>query len=71
MCRLWYAWGALMINTFRGSNIDIFGEGILSYYSLNGVSEWAFLRYEALSFVAFMAIAYAGLVFTLRLHQKR
>ena len=70
-CRLWYAWGALMINTFKGSGIDIFGEDILAYYSLDGISEWAFLGYEALSFLAYAGIAYLGLVFTLRLHQKR
>ena len=69
--RLWYAWGATMINTFRGSGVEIFGEDILAYYSLDGTSEWAFLAYEALSFVAFVGIAYQGLVFTLRLHQRR
>ncbi|KAK9845354.1 hypothetical protein WJX81_004187 [Elliptochloris bilobata] len=68
---LWYAWGALMINTFKGSGIDIFGEDILAYYSLDGISEWAFLGYEALSFIVYAAIAYIGLVSTLRLHQKR
>jgi len=57
-----------MINTFRGSGVEIFGEDILAYYSLDGTSEWAWAR---ASFVAFVGIAYLGLVFTLRLHQRR
>lgn len=60
-----------MINTFKGSSIDIFGEDILAYYSLDGISEWAFLGYEALSFVVYAATAYLGLVYTTRLHQRR
>ena len=65
MCRfgyinwLWYGWGALMINQYKNDDVKVYGDtGVLEYYSLNGLSEWAFLGYSALSFVVFFLIAY-------------
>ena len=56
---LWYGWGATMINQYKDSDIKIYGDtGVLEYYSLNGISEWAFLGYSALTFVFFFFVAY-------------
>jgi hypothetical protein len=56
---LWYGWGALMINQYEHNDVQIYsGVGVLEYYSLNGMSKWAFLGYSALSFVVFFFIAY-------------
>ncbi len=56
---LWYGWGATMINQYKNSDIKIYGDtGVLEYYSLNGISEWAFLGYSALTFVFFFFVAY-------------
>ena len=56
---LWYGWGAMMINQYEGSDVKIFGDvGVLDYYSLNGVSKWAFLGYSSLTFVFFFAVCY-------------
>ena len=54
---LWYTWGATMINQYRGSDVQLYGDqGVLEYYSLEGASEWAFLGYAALTFVFFFAV---------------
>ena len=54
---LWYTWGATMINQYRGSDVQVYGDqGVLEYYSLKGASEWAFLGYAALTFVFFFAV---------------
>lgn len=56
---LWYGWGAAMINQYKGSDLKIYNNvGVLEYYSLNGLSEWAFLAYSALTFVFFFFVAY-------------
>ncbi len=56
---LWYVWGAAMINQYEGSDVKIVGGiGVLEYYSLNGVSKWAFLVYASLTFVFFFAVCY-------------
>ena len=56
---LWYGWGAIMINQYEGSDVKIFGDvGVLEYYSLNGVSKWAFLVYSSLTFVFFFVVCY-------------
>ena len=56
---LWYGWGAMMINQYEGSDVKIFGDvGVLDYYSLNGVSKWAFLGYSSLTFVFFFVVCY-------------
>ncbi len=56
---LWYGWGAVMINQYKNSDIKIYGDtGVLEYYSLNGIDEWAFLGYSALTFVFFFLVAY-------------
>lgn len=48
-----------MINQYKDSDIKIYGNtGVLEYYSLNGVDEWAFLGYSALTFVFFFLVAY-------------
>ena len=48
-----------MINQYKDSDIKIYGTtGVLEYYSLNGVDEWAFLGYSALTFVFFFLVAY-------------
>lgn len=57
---IWYGWGALMINQYEHSDIQIFnGSDILDYYSLTGNSKWAFLGYEALTFVVCFLVCYA------------
>ena len=45
---MWYHWGALMINQFKGRNVLIFGGGeagggteVLAYYSLDTQNECA------------------------------
>ena len=45
---MWYHWGALMINQFKGRDVLIFGGGedgsgteVLAYYSLNRQNECA------------------------------
>ncbi len=56
---LWYGWGAGMINQYKGSDLKIYNNTpVLDYYSLNGLSEWAFLGYSALTFVFFFFVAY-------------
>ncbi len=56
---LWYGWGAVMINQYKDTDIKIYGDqSVLEYYSLNGISEWAFLGYSALTFVFFFCVAY-------------
>ena len=47
---MWYHWGALMINQFKGRDVRIFGGGeegsgteVLAYYSLNKQNECALL----------------------------
>lgn len=48
-----------MINQYKNSDIKIYGDvGVLEYYSLNGIDEWAFLGYSALTFVFFFLVAY-------------
>ena len=43
---MWYQWGALMINQFKGRDVIVFGNGgtgagteVLEYYSLDQESE--------------------------------
>jgi len=56
---LWYGWGSAMINQYKGSDLRIYNNvPVLDYYSLNGLSEWAFLGYSALTFVFFFFVAY-------------
>lgn len=56
---LWYTWGAIMINQYEGSAVKVFGDmGVLDYYSLAGVSKWAFMVYASLTFIVFFAICY-------------
>ena len=48
-----------MINQYKGSDLKIYNNTpVLDYYSLNGISEWAFLGYSALTFVFFFLVAY-------------
>ena len=48
-----------MINQYEGSDVKIVGDvGVLEYYSLNGVSKWAFLAYASLTFVFFFVVCY-------------
>lgn len=56
---LWYGWGAVMINQYKDTDIKIYGDhSVLEYYSLDGISEWAFLGYSALTFVFFFMVAW-------------
>ena len=67
---MWYGWGALMINQFKGTGAQLTeGADVLQYYSLDTIDEWAFVGYCALFFVAFIVIAWIALV--LMKHQKR
>lgn len=61
-----YAWGALMINQFGGaSNVNIVVSPqtipILEFYSLSGVSMWAWLGIQACFFVVFAILAYLAI----------
>ena len=48
-----------MINQYKDNDLKIYNNvGVLEYYSLNGISEWAFLAYSALTFVFFFFVAY-------------
>ena len=52
--------GRLDDQSVRASDIQIFnGSDILDYYSLTGNSKWAFLGYEALTFVVCFLVCYA------------
>ena len=56
---LWYGWGAAMINQYKTTDVKLSGsQTVLEYYSLDGINEWAFLGYSALTFVFFFSIAY-------------
>lgn len=65
-----YAWGSLMVNQFQGENNKDFVENpnggwytILDYYSLGGVSKWAWFGIEVGFFVAFFFFSYLALKF--------
>ena len=46
-----YGWGALMVNQFDGKNLQLVpGVEILSYYSLDHLSKWAWLGYQTIFF---------------------
>ena len=55
---MWYGWGALMINQYEHSALQIYGTPILEYYSLNGIDKYAFIGYCSLTFVFFFLVAY-------------
>ncbi len=53
-----------MINQFQGTTAEVFGnQPVLEYYNLHGKSAWAFMAYEAIFFVVFFLLAWAGLLF--------
>ncbi|KAK9804269.1 hypothetical protein WJX72_004137 [[Myrmecia] bisecta] len=66
---MWYGWAALMINEFAGRNVQIFGQEVLAYFSLDGISSWAYTGYCSLFFVAFFLLAWLALAF--KKHQNR
>ena len=66
---LQYAWSALMVNHFKGKDIMYGGEEILEYFSLNNVSMWAYVAYEALFVIFFLIVCWLAL--SLMRHQKR
>ncbi len=55
---MWYGWGALMINQYEHSSLQLYGTPILEYYSLNGIDKYAFIGYCSLTFVFFFLVAY-------------
>lgn len=61
-----YAWGSLMVNQFEGNNVNFIETPqqnitILEYYSLGGVSKWAWYGIELAFFVAFFCFSYLAL----------
>eukprot|EP00884_Botryococcus_braunii_P013699 jgi/Botrbrau1/2232/Bobra.101_2s0060.1 len=67
---MWYGFGALMVNEFRGTTTLMLGEDTpLVYYSLEGVNEWVFLFGSAVSAFVLVLIIYLALRFVR--HQKR
>lgn len=67
-----YAWGAQMINQFKGKRsalsgnppVEVNGVEILKYYGLDGYTAWEMMGYELLFFFAFFFMAWAALQFT-------
>ena len=48
-----------MINQYKSTDAKVYGkQTVLEYYSLDGIDEWAFLGYSALSFLFFFSVAY-------------
>ena len=72
-----YAWGSLMANQFAGDRDVVFigaADGappltILQYYSLDGISPWAWLGLEFCFVVFFTIVAWLALKFVR--HEKR
>jgi ATP-binding cassette, subfamily G (WHITE), member 2 len=65
-----YAWGAQMINAFKGQVqegtgdiITINGQEILEYYGLDGFTAWEMLGYEAIFVIVFFVLAWLALQF--------
>eukprot|EP00892_Ulva_mutabilis_P005857 jgi/Ulvmu1/3643/UM017_0057.1 len=64
-----YAWGAQMMNSFRGVKDGngqvpmIAGEPVLEYFGFDDQTAWGYLGYECLFFVAFFLAAWAALQF--------
>ena len=69
-----YAWGSLMVNQFEGNNVNFIETPqqnitILEYYSLGGISKWAWYGIELGFFVAFFCFSYLALKYVK--HVKR
>lgn len=48
-----------MINQYKSTDAKVYGsQTVLEYYSLDGIDEWAFLGYSALTFLFFFSVAY-------------
>lgn len=63
-----YAWGSLMVNQFENNNVIFISTPnqtipILDYYSLGGISKWAWYGIELGFFVAFFFFSYLALKF--------
>lgn len=59
-----------MVNHFKGQEVTVYGdEEILTYFSLENVSMWAYVGYEALFVLFFMGLCWLAL--TAVRHQKR
>ena len=53
-----------MINQFKGRNVLVNkDQEILAHWGLAGGAEWAYLGYNAVFFLPFFAIAWAGFAF--------
>lgn len=67
---LQYAWGALMVNQFKGDGVKVYGnQEILEYFSLNSADKWAYVGYEALFVLFFLGVCWTAL--TILRHQRR
>ncbi len=66
-----YSCGALMVNQFEGDrNVELFnGLPVLDYYSLSGVSKWAWLGFEWVFFIVFLVGTHLALSYV-RHHRR-
>ena len=59
-----------MVNQFKGKDVTIYGgQEILEYFSLDTADMWAYVGYEALFFLFFLALCWVAL--TALKHQRR
>ena len=59
-----------MINQYEGSDLQIYDTPVLEYYSLNGISKYAFIGWEALSLVVFFLVALVVRLFSITNHVR-
>jgi hypothetical protein len=57
-----FSWGALMINQWKENDPEfVGGVSLLTEYDLKGESEWAYVGYLCVFFVAFFVAAFLAL----------
>ena len=52
-----------------GLQVQLFGQDVLEYYSLDGYSTWEFIAYEVIFFIGFFCMCWLTLAF--KKHHKR
>lgn len=59
----------MQTRVFAILQVQIFGQDVLEYYSLDGYSVWEFIAYEIIFFIGFFGLCWFALSFIK--HQKR